>query len=413
MLLEIARASLLNRKFTVLLTVLSIAVSVILLLGIEHLRNEARTSFSKTVSGVDLIVGARSSPLNLLLYSVFRMGNATSNLRWQTFQQIRQWPEVAWAIPISLGDSHRGFRVMGTSTDYFTHFRYGEKQPLTLAEGTVFHHPFEAVLGAEVALALGYRPGDRLVLTHGITATHFNQHNDNPFVVSGILEPTGTPVDQTVHVSLAGIEAIHADWQNGVHLPGSGRPDLTREPRTLTAFMVGLNSRMATFAVQRKINALETEPLLAILPGVALSELWQMLGTLEKILGLIAGLALVSALLGMTTLLLASMRERQREMAILRAIGAHATFIFLLVELEALLITLLGCALGTGLLTAGLHLAQDSLSHHYGLFIGALPFTLHSLWLLGGTLLLAAVLALLPALHAYRLSLTQGLGPRT
>ena len=132
-LLRLALASLNNRRFTALLTVFAIALSVCLLLAVERVRSETRASFASTISGTDLVVGARSGSVNLLLYSVFRIGNATNNIRWESYQHFAEHPRVDWAIPISLGDSHRGYRVMGTSSAYFEHYRYGRKQPLQLA----------------------------------------------------------------------------------------------------------------------------------------------------------------------------------------------------------------------------------------------------------------------------------------
>ena len=156
-LLRLALASLANRRFTAFLTAFAIALSVCLLLAVERVRTEARASFASTISGTDLIVGARSGSVNLLLYSVFRIGNATNNIRWDSFQHYAQDPRVKWAIPISLGDSHRGYRVMGTTTDYFSHYQYGRRQHLELSQGRAFaDDPFEVVLGAEVAEALHY-----------------------------------------------------------------------------------------------------------------------------------------------------------------------------------------------------------------------------------------------------------------
>ena len=117
MFFRLAYKSLLDRKGSVLLTLLAISVSIFVLLGIEHIRHQAKESFGNTVSGTDLIVGARTGNLNLLLYSVFRIGNATNNIRWETYEEIASNPSVEWTIPISLGDSHRGYRVMGTSAD--------------------------------------------------------------------------------------------------------------------------------------------------------------------------------------------------------------------------------------------------------------------------------------------------------
>ncbi|PKM35258.1 MAG: peptide ABC transporter permease [Gammaproteobacteria bacterium HGW-Gammaproteobacteria-10] len=418
MMLKLAIASLWNRKLTVALTVLSIAVGVFLLLGVEHIRSEAKNSFSKTVSGVDLIVGARTGPLNLLLYSVFHIGNASNNISWQSYREFSQKPEVAWSIPISLGDSHKGYRVVGTSRDFFEHFHYGQKQNLVFRSGRAFDGVYEAVVGAQVAKTLGYPTGQSITLAHGIAKVGFSKHDDKPFIVTGILAPTGTPVDQAVYVSLAGIEAIHIDWQGGVRIPGRSigaeevlKHDLT--PKSITAFMVGLNSKIALFSLQREINNYRDEALVGIMPGITLMELWQMIGALENILQLISILVLFATLMGLSTMLLASMKEREREMAVLRAIGAHAGSLFFLIEIEALVITVTGILVGSTALCVALLTARAELSEQYGLFIGINPFTPITFQYLLGILAVSFSLALLPSISAYRNSLGSGLVVKT
>lgn len=417
MLIKLARLSLFNRRGTVLMTLLSLVISITLLLGIDHLRHEAKNSFTSTVSGTDLIVGARSGQLNLLLYSIFRIGNATANLSWESYQRIQNHPQIAWTIPISLGDSHRGYRVVGTNQDYFTYYRYAGQNSLQLQQGEVFADVYDTVLGAEVATRLGYQLGDEIVLAHGIGQVSFSEHKDKPFTVVGILAPTGTPVDQSVHVTLQGIEAIHIDWQQGAPMPGrrvsaeqAVEMDLT--PKAITAFLVGLNSRAATFMVQRQINEFRGEPLSAILPGVALAELWQMLSMVERLLLVITLLVLLAGLVGMTTTLLASMKERQREIAILRAVGAHPRSLFLLVQLEVLLITLASLLLAFALLFVALWFGQDLLASRYGLFIGLNPIRSSSLQLVGVVIGLSLILGCIPSWLAYRRALTDGLSVR-
>lgn len=417
MLIKLALRSLWNRRGTVLMTLLSLTISISLLLGIDHLRKEAKSSFTSTVSGTDLIVGARSGQLNLLLYSVFRIGNATANVSWQTYERIQRHPQIAWTIPLSLGDSHRGFRVLGTNQDYFSHYKYANQQLLGFSEGQQFDGVYDAVIGAEVARKLNYQLGQEIVLAHGVGAVSFSQHNDKPFTIVGILAPTGTPVDQTVHVSLEAIEAIHIDWQQGAPIPGrkiSAEAALQQDlsPKTITAFMVGLESKMATFTVQRQINEFRNEPLSAILPGVALAELWQMLGMVENLLLVITLLVLVAGLIGMVTTLLASMKERQREIAILRAVGARPGYLFILVEMEVVLLTLLSMLSAAILLVAGLWLVQPVLSSQYGLFISLNPFDLYTLYWAGAILLLSAILGAIPSWLAYRSALTDGLAVR-
>ncbi len=410
MFLRLALFSLWSRKGSVLLTFLAITVSVFVLLGVEQIRQQAKDSFGNTVSGIDLIVGARTGDINLLLYSVFRMGNATNNISWQSYQRIAANPDIAWTIPISLGDSHKGYRVMGTTADYFTHFRFGQSKQLELAAGTPFANVFDAVLGSEVASSLGYQLDDQLVLAHGLGSTSFSQHKDKPFQVVGILKPTGTPVDQTLHVSLKGIEAIHIGWQNGIQLPGrpAAANEITRDkltPATITAFMVGLKSRLATFKLQRQINTYQPEPLLAILPGITLTQLWQMMAAMEDTLRLISALVLLASLLGLAAMLLASIRERQREIAVMRVVGASPWFLLALIEIEGLVITLSSVLTATLLLTLTTHLSKDFLAQNFSLFIDGSLLTSQSMSYLLIIVAGSLVVGLIPGISAYRRAL--------
>ena len=339
MLTKLALLSLKDRKGSVMLSLMAMTVSIFVLLGVEHIRSQTKENFSSTVSGVDLIVGARTGSVNLLLYSVFRIGAPTNNIRWQTYENITNNKQVKWAIPISLGDSHKGYRVLGTTKNYFQHFSYGKKNRLAFKKGREFEQVFDLVLGSEVAHKLGYKLGDSVALAHGIAATSFSMHDDRPFTVVGILQATGTPVDQTLHVSLQGIEAIHIDWQQGIKRSNSTltQSDLEQAdlaPKSITAFMLGLKSKIATFQVQRAINQYTLEPVVAILPGVALSELWRMISILERTLLLVSALIFVAACLGVSAMLLASIRERRREIQLLRIIGAPPYVLFLLIQLE-------------------------------------------------------------------------------
>lgn len=412
--LRLALKSLANRWLTATLTVFSIAVSVMLLLGVDKVRTGARTSFADTISGTDLIVGARSGSLNLLLYSVFRIGNATNNITWKTYQDIAKRPEVAWIVPLSLGDSHRGFRVLGTTTGYFEHYRYRRSQPLHFRDGKPFADLFDAVIGATVARELGYKVGDRIVVAHGLGSVSFVEHDDKPFRVSGILAPTGTPVDRTVHVSLEAIEAIHVDWQSGARIPGQSvsADDVRKmnlEPKAITAALVGLKSRLAAFQLQRAINAYPEEPLSAILPGAALQELWGLVGTAESALSAISIMVVATALLGMTTMILTTVNERRREMAILRAIGATPWTILALLGAEAAFLTLTGVIAGVVLLYGALLLAQPILDSMYGLAIAIDWPTAEQAAVLGVIVAAGFVAGLLPAWRAYRLSLADGM----
>ena len=415
MFFRLASKSLLDRKGSVLLTLLAISVSIFVLLGIEHIRQQAKESFSNTLSGTDLIVGARTSDINLLLYSVFRIGNATNNVSWESYQQIASHPDVAWTIPISLGDSHNGYRVMGTNSDYFEHYRYGSARSLSFNQGHAFDELFDVVLGAEVARKLDYQIGDSIVLAHGLGDVSFSNHDNNPFQVVGILEATGTPVDQALHVSLEAIEAIHINFPGAINSTANSTAtsennsdtsdNLELQPDSVTAFLVGLNSRFSTFTVQRQVNEFSSEPLLAILPGITLTQFWQTLSVTENTLRLISLLVLVAALLGLSALLLAFIRERQREISIMRMLGASPWFIFLLIEVEALLITLVASALAVITLFICLLFSTEQIAAQFGLFIDTNFLSPANLQLLALVFLCSFVVCLIPSIAAYRRSL--------
>jgi|TARA_R110002020_G_scaffold41074_1_gene121282 putative ABC transport system permease protein len=418
-LLRLAIKSLGNRRFSALLTVIAIGLSVTLLLAVEKVRTEARSSFASTISGTDLIVGARSGSVQLLLYSVFRIGNATNNVRWDSYQHFADHPRVDWAIPISLGDSHRGFKVMGTSQGYFDHYQYGRNQALSFSAGERFDDLYDAVIGADIARELGYELNTELVLAHGTGAVSFVDHADKPFQVSGILARTGTPVDRTIHISLEGMEALHVDWQQGMPARGSAAvsADQAREmdltPKAITAILLGLNNRISTFAVQRDVNQYSREPLQAVLPGVALQELWSLLGMAEKALFIVSIFVVLTGLVGMLTAILSSLNERRREMAILRSVGARPRHVFALLLLEAASLALGGILLGLGLLYLGLWIGQPLILSQYGLFIAITPPGLYEWTLLGAILLASILMGSVPAWRAYRQSLVDGLSIRT
>ena len=414
-LIALALRSLWNRRTTAALTVSAIAISVTLLLSVENLRTAAREGFANTLSGADLIVGARSGPINLLLYSVFRIGDATANVTWESYQKIAKHPDVAWSIPISLGDSHRGFRVMGTSLDYFAHYHFAGDQALQFAQGHPWSDLYDAVLGADVAAQLHYRLGDPIVLAHGIGSVSFTQHKDKPFRVAGILRRTGTPVDRTVHVSLQAITAIHLDWQSGMQAPPGARVsaeearhrDLT--PDSVTAFILGMKSKVTVFVMQRAINEFREEPLLAIIPGVALQQLWSLVGVADQALMLIAAFVVLAGLLGMLTSILTSLNERRREMATLRSVGAPPKHIFLLLILEAGVLALLGVIFGTALAYLLLAAAQPVLVDRFGIFVRISMLRVDDLAVLVAIVVAALGIGAIPAWRAYRQSLADGL----
>jgi putative ABC transport system permease protein len=478
-LIKVAYASLRYRIGGVGLTIASVTLSVFVLLSVEHIRQEARNGFASTVSGVDLIVGARTGEINLLLLSIFRIGNATANLSWGAVEEISEQKSVAWVVPISLGDSHRTFRVVGTTAEFFSRYKYAQKKPLSFSQGGEFDAVQDVVLGARAAVKLSYVLGDSLVLSHGVADTSFLHHDDLPFSVSGILEQTGTPVDNAIFVSLDAIEAMHSEdsesdnrqrvhegheshaaheesevheaheahKSDSDHLSHEGEESHTEEHHaahegrgahvaydahegdsdhpnhegeeslndhdhrtigSVTAILVGLDSPISTLVVQRWINKYSEEALLGILPGVALTQLWSLLGNIEAVLLGISILVFVSSLLGLNAMLLASMRERRREIEILRSIGAPSLFIWGLLIIESLLIITIGVVLAIFGLLLAISLANDVLANELGILLSVQILNTSNLSAIGLIYLTALVMTLVPAWRAYSVSRSAG-----
>jgi putative ABC transport system permease protein len=301
---------------------------------------------------------------------------------------------------------------MGTTNAFFERYKYRSGQSLTLQDGASLDDLFDTVIGADVAKTLGYQVGDPIVVSHGLAS--FVAHKDQPFRVSGILAKTGTPVDRTVIVSLRAIEAIHVDWQSGAQVPGqSTPPDAIRQmalnPQAVTAALVGVKSRLQVFGLQRAINEYPVEPLLAILPGVALQELWQIVGIAETARVAVSGMVVITALIGMMATIFSSLNERRREMAIFRAMGARPRVILSLLVLEATVMAAIGALFGLALLYLGLTLAQPLIDAAFGLWLPIDAPSLREVWVLVAVICAGAIVSMVPALRAYRMSLADGM----
>jgi putative ABC transport system permease protein len=437
---QLALKSILHRKLSFILSIASIALSVILIFGVERIRNQVHESFSNTISGTDLIVGARTGNVSLLLSSVFHIGYASQNVSYKTFKEISGYPQVAWSIPLSLGDSHKGHPVLGTHEDYFTHFQYGNKQSLQALKGQLCLHHMGAVLGSKVAKELGYQVGDEIIVTHGMGEVSLVEHDQDPFTVSAILVPTGTPVDQTIHVSIDAMGAIHQHFYNtgsedkndplASVISNLEDTEITcnhhnhtcnhrhyhhneiednDSPKSLTAFMLGLNNRTEILSLQRSLNTYKDEPLTAIMPVVTLHELWRVVKPIEKALLLISFLVLIVTFAGMLTTIKSGLNERRREMAILRSVGAKPKLIFRLILLETVAITFIGIIVGITILTIVLLITKPIIADQLGIIIDIQAFTFSELLMLVLILFGGVLMGIWPAYQSYKKSLADGL----
>lgn len=481
---RLALRSLRSRLLTTSLTVASIALSVTLLVGIEHVRAGVRESFAGTIRGVDLIVGARGGTLQVLLSTVFGIGSPTGGVSMETFQRWQKHPAVKWAVPYSLGDSHRGFRVIGTTTEFFDRYKYRDNRAVTFTQGHAPLTDTDVAIGSEVAAKLGYTIGSPVVVVHGLRDIGTSSHEAHPFKVVGILARTFTPIDRSVYVTLDGIEAMHEEEPEEsapaapqgappampgaepppampgaqppagtpmtmpgaeppagtpmampgaepppgtpMAMPGAEPPPTSPASNTaasapapvtpgapaISSFFLGTKNRFEALMLQREMNTDFTEPLTAVIPGVALGELWQNIGSAEVGLRVVATFAVLIGLTGMLVALYSSLEARRREMAIFRAIGAGPRTIVSLLVLESGLLSLLGCVLGVAMVYIGLLLGQGPIEERFGLHLAIRPLG-STEWMYIAVVLVAGILiGFVPAVKAYRTSLVDGLSPR-
>lgn len=464
-LLSLAFKSLFNRKLSFFITLFAISISVALLLGVQTLNSETKNSFMKSISGADLIIGARGASSQLLLSSVFHIGTSTNTIKYQTYQEITKSPAVKWAVPISLGDSHRGYTVMATELNFFDHYSYANKQYLRVQQGVISDDMYAVVIGADIAKKLNYRIGDRIVMTHGNGAIDGHAHDHIPYFVSAILQASFTAIDQTLIISLEAMEAMHSDTDDffsalsneitteplakaeeqvdhSDHHHASSHTDdlhdhheehdaddhtnhdshhyqdtpeqrvarlLQLKPEKINAIFVGLTSRQAVLGMQNYVNNFSAEPLTAIMPTVALQELWQFFSIAEVALNIVSAFIVVVGLLGMLSILLMSLNERRREMAILRSVGARPIHIFGLIIGEAAFVCFAGIVLGIGLLYLLLFTLQAPLANYFGFYLDINPLTLNDYLILLTIQISALLIAVLPASLIYKYSLSDGM----
>ncbi len=412
-LFNLALYSLLSRKVTVLLTVVSLSLSITLFLSIDSLRLGAKKSFFGNVKSGDLILGSRSGEIQLLLYSLFQVGSATNNIRWESFKEISKNPNIDWIVPISLGDSHKQYRVMGTKKIYFEKFSYRKNKKIEFAEGNEFYGLFDVVIGSDVAKNLNYKLKDRVVIAHGVSS--LSLHVEFPFQISGILKKTGTSVDKLILVSLEALEAIHQDWQSGTKIPNKKnsspkefkKADL--EPKEITSAIIKVKSPIKIFQLQREINSYKSEPLQAIIPGIVLSKLWEIVSFTEKIMLIISSMVIISSFVGMTAILYSTLNSRRKEMALLRIVGASPRIIFILLLTEAVMICFVSILLAVLVTQILSFVFYPILDYKFGIFLEYKFLNKNDLLFLLLILFSSVLVSIFPSIQAYKNSINDGI----
>jgi len=385
------------RKQSLLISMMTIALSLLLLLFVESLKTSAKSSFTNTISKTDLIVGEKGGRLQLILYSLFHLGSPINNISYESYEEIKNNKKVKWTIPLSFGDGHRGFRVIGTNNNILDFFHYRNNKKLNLKEGHNFRTNLDVIIGSKVAKSLNYSLGKLITISHGIEEGS-SEHDHLKFKIVGILDSTQTPIDKAVLVSLEAIELLHD--------PELNPEDKNIETHQISSFLLGLKSRIHTLHLQRSIEEYEDDSLMAVIPALELNNLWSLLAQVEKVLLIIFIFVLVIAFLNMIIAIISSLNERKKEMAILRSLGLSPLHIFLLLIAESVIVTLGSLFLSLTIFLLCLYFGQSYFDDQYGL---SLSLNQNLIKWLAFFLFMGPIISIYPALQAYKQTLKDGL----
>ncbi len=409
--LSLTWRSILSRGFSVALVVFSLSLSIALYFSVLGVQRSTRDHFTNALQGVDLVVAPRGNDVQIILYSFFNMSEPTGLMAWEAVERIAAYDGVQRAIPISLGDSVGSFRVLGTVPEIFASEASGDG--FHFAVGQPFAELFDVVVGAEVAREMSLKIGDPIIVEHGMGGVTHDTHDEMPFHIVGILQPTATPFDRMVMVSLAAVDAIHTGWSGGKnHISAEALEHDAHdgEPDPVSAVLVRVEGRRNLFAIQRAINDDTAAGLTAVLPGVALAKIWQFLGGAERGFRIIAWLVIGVSLIALMAMTLTSLEGRRRELAILRSVGASPAHLVSMLLLEALFIASLAAAIGLGLSVLGAYGASLYLSSRYGLADLSLAWlSWTDLNFIFYVLLAAVVAAIWPSVQLYRRTVHDGI----
>ena len=413
--LSLLLKSMRSRLIPTSLVTISLMASMVLLLSIERIQQGAEEGFNQSISGVDAIIGPRSSSIELVLYTVFHLGRPTNNITTKTVNDVKLRGDISWLVPIALGDSHKGFRVVATEPNYFEHIKNANGQPLVFSKGVAFAELSETVLGSDVAEKLSYRVGSKIQITHGSVESVGSKHDDFSFVVTGILNKTGTPIDQAIFLDLKGYELLHLGWKSGKKIFNlddinlSSLPEDALIPKTVTAAFIGLKSKLTLFNFSKNIREYPKEAISAVIPGIALSELWSIVGLVDKGFQLLSWIIIAISLIAMVTLIIASLDNRKQEMTIYRANGASPKFLAMMVLCESLVIGLTAIVGAIILVTIVTYFATVQLNLALGISPSFEWISMGEITVFSFILLAGALSSLIPAVMVFRKNLHQTL----
>jgi putative ABC transport system permease protein len=406
---RIAWCYLWNRKLTTVMTVISVALGVALISAVLTLREQTQKRFEEEGQAFDLVIGAKGNPLQLVLSTVYFLDAPVGNIEKADIDKIRAMEDVTAAFPLAMGDTYKGYRIVGTVRDLMD-FKWGERHPYALAGGRYWEKPYEAVIGDGVARDTGLKVGDTFTGMHGFAqGGGAEEHAEKPYTVVGVMALSGTPNDRAIFCDIASVWDVHEHpAAEGAEAAGAHEGHEHHASDEVTAALVKLATPALRFEIKDKIN--KGYNVMAAVPVMEIQKLYdQLLGTAKAVLLAIGYLVVVISSMSILIGLYMAILQRRRDLAIMRALGATRGEIFGAVLIEAFWVTLLGLAAGwaLGVLTCkllGLYLAT-----RLGFHIAAVSLSADLITAYSAVLLMGLIAGILPAWQAYRTDIARDL----
>jgi putative ABC transport system permease protein len=404
--LRLSWANLKADRLSTVLSIMLLAIGVGMVAFVMVVSQQLTDRFNRDIRGIDMVVGAKGSPLQLILSAVYQMDSPTGNIPLREVKRLQKHPLVKYSIPLAYGDSYQGYRIVGTEEKYLEHY------DAQFATGNVWTKDFEAVIGSETAENLNLKLGDHFHGSHGLV-DDMHVHEEEAYHVSGILKPTGTVVDRLILTNIGSVWHIHGehgdaeekahdheghDHGDDVHEGHAHEPE--DDSREITALLIKFKNPMAMMQLPRHVNT--NTNMQAALPAIEVNRLYQLLGVGFTTLQIIGALIMTIAAISVFISLLNSLKDRKYELALMRSLGASPFKLFSMVILESLLLCIIGYSAGIALGRIGLLLMARLGEEQMQMSLTGNGFTMEEVWLLPVTLIIGLIAALIPAFQAYR-----------
>lgn len=394
--LTLGIAYLRHRLLGTFLTLLTFASGIALIVALLLLNSQLNNEFTKNLEGIDLVVGGKGSPMQLILSSVFHLDIPTGNIPLKEVEKLQKHPMVKGAIPMALGDNYNGFRIVGTNTDYIRH--YGGQ----LVQGKLFADEMEVVLGSEVAAQFPSKLGGHIIGAHGLVASD-DLHTDSPYTVVGILAPTHTVLDRLVLTPVASVWHVHEHHHHHDDDHDEDEEEHAHHARELTSLLITYKSPLAAVSMPREVNA--STSMQAASPAFEVARLISFMGVGTDTLASFGWYMIALAGFGIFVALYNAMNERRYDLALMRSFGASPGKLFRLVITESLILALLGAVLGVALGHGFVAVASLWLADTKHVHITGAMFLPKELWLLAASAAIGLVAAIAPAVRVYRIDI--------